>query len=131
MAEVTDSFAAPPLAEDRPLDPLVYYDEPSDTLIVSFYGPPEPGMNVPVGDESIDLRVSLDEQVLLGFEVPNFVYAFLPAHPEFLDFAATAGVPPDEIGSIRARVSITDRQRSAVDGLLRQFLGRSLSPTRP
>lgn len=128
MAEVTNSFTLPPLAADRPVQPQVYYDRESDTLIVSFYGPPEPGMNVPVGDESLDARVSLDEQTLLGFEIPNFVYAFLPAHPEYLDFAAIAGVPPGDVTRLRDRISDSERQHRALDGLLRQFLGRSLLP---
>ena len=74
------------------------------------------------------MRVSLDEQALLGFEIPGFTRAFLPRHPEYLEFAASAGVELEEIQHIRARISTSQRQKSAIDSLLRQFTGVSLAP---
>lgn len=129
MAEVvTEDFTIPPLASDQPFDLHVYYDGYDDTLVVSFHGSPKAGMNVPIGDESIELRTTAEEDRLLGFEIPGFTYAFLPEHPEFLDFAATAGVSTDKIESIRWRISTAKRQRSAVDAILRQFAGVDLTP---
>ena len=126
MAEVIEDFVIPPVAEDQPFDLHVFYDAFDDALVVSFHGSPKVGMNVPIGDESVELRVTAEEDRLLGFEIPGFTYAFLPEHPEFLDFAATAGVAPDKIESIRTRVSTADRQKSAVAALLRQFAGVDL-----
>ena len=129
MAEVIDieDFVLPPLPQDRKLDLSVHYDSYSDRLIVFFYGGPESDMNASVGDDSIELRISADEEELLGLEIPNFTYAFLLEHPEFLDFAATAGVSTDKLESIRWQISTTKRQHSAVDALLRQFAGTSLT----
>lgn len=127
MAEVAqDEFLIPPLAPERSLDLRAYYNGYSDTLIVSFYGQPEAGMNVPIGDEHIDLRVTLDESTLIGLEVPGFAETFLKRFPEYLDFAASAGVPCEVIEGIRAQISTTERQRSAVESLLRQFASVSL-----
>ncbi|MBA2452119.1 MAG: hypothetical protein H0V47_03025 [Chloroflexia bacterium] len=64
----------------------------------------------------------------LGFEIPGFTYAFLPEHPEFLDFAATTGISTEAIESIRSRISPAERQHRAVDALLRQFAGVGLTP---
>jgi hypothetical protein len=128
MAEVIEEFVVPPLAPDQSLDLRVYYDSYSDTLVVSFYGRPKAGMNASVGDESIELRITLEEDQLLGLEIPGFTYAFLLEHPEFLDFAATAGVSTEKIESIRSRISTTKRQHSAVSALLRQFAGVDLTP---
>lgn len=128
MAEVIEEFIIPPLAPDQPLDLQVSYDSYSDTLVVSFYGRPKAGMNASVGDDSIELRISPEEDQLLGLEIPNFTYAFLLEHPEFLDFAATAGVSTEKIESIRSRISTKQRQHSAVDALLRQFAGIGLTP---
>ena len=71
MANVNDRTALPELACDREIAPHIYYDAYTDTLIVSLYGPPEAGMNVPVDDTGIDLRVSLDVRELPGFEIPD------------------------------------------------------------
>lgn len=130
MAEVVeiDDFVIPPLASDRSLDPTVHYDSYSDRLIVFFYGRSEPDMNASVGDGSIELRVTLEEDHLLGLEIPNFTHSFLLEHPEFLDFAATAGVSTEKIESIRSRISTKQRQHSAIDALLRQFAGIGLTP---
>ena len=85
-------------------------------------------MNVSIGDDTIELRVSMGENKLLGLEIPGFTEVFLPEHPEFLDFAASAGVPPETIQGIRSRISTTQRQRSAIDAILRQFASVGLTP---
>lgn len=125
MAEVNeiDDFVIPPISPDRPFDLDISYYSYGDRLIVLFHGKAEPDMNASVGDGSIELRVTLEEDQLLGFEIPDFTYAFLLEHPEFLDFAATAGVSTDKIESIRWQISTAKRQRSAIDAILRQFAG--------
>lgn len=128
MAEVMEDFVIPPLAPDRPLDLDISYYGYDDRLMISFYSSPRAGMNVPIGDETIELRVSMDESELLGLEIPGFTEVFLLEHPEFLDFAATAGVSTDKIESIRWRISTAQRQRTAIDGLLRQFAGVGFTP---
>lgn len=128
MAEVMEDFVIPPLAPDQPLNLDIHYYEFGDRLMVSFHSSRKPGMNVSIGDGTIELRVTANEDELFGFEIPDFTYAFLPEHPEFLDFAATAGVSAETIASIRSRISTADRQRSAVDALLRQFAGVGLTP---
>lgn len=128
MAEVMEDFVIPSLAPDRPLDLDVSYYGFDDRLMISFYGAPKTGMNVSVGDDTIELRVSMDESELLGVEIPGFTEVFLLEHPEFLDFAATAGVSTDKIESIRWQISTKKRQHSAVDALLRQFAGIELTP---
>lgn len=122
MAEtIEEEFYPPqPPSDERTKLTVTYYSF-GDRLIVSFLAEPPPGMNVPVGEDEVELRVSLDEQQLLGLEIPNFVHTFLPKHPEFLDFATTAGVPDEIVERIRSDVSITQSQGSAVENLLRQF----------
>lgn len=127
--EEPEDYIIPPLAPDQPFVLDVTYYSYGDILMVSFTDEQMPAMNASVGDGSIELRVSMDEDRLLGMEIPNFTYSFLLEHPEFLDFAATAGVSTDKIESIRWRISTTKRQHSAVDALLRQFAGVSLTHT--
>lgn len=127
MAQIDNEISIPPISPDRPRDLQVRYDAQADTLIASFHGPPEAGMNVPLPDETIDLRVTLEEDALIGLEIDSFTQSFLPRHPEFLDLAAIAGVPPEELLRIKTKLTAYSRQCSAVDALLRQFAGVSLA----
>jgi hypothetical protein len=127
MAEALEEFATPPLPVDSSLDLGVSYYSVGDRLIVTFSENPLPGMNVAISDGSIELRVTLDEDQLLGFEIPNFTHTFLPEHPEYLDFAATAGVSTEVIENIRSRITTKQRQHSAIEDLLRQFTGVKIS----
>lgn len=123
MAQVDNELTIPPISPDRPRDLQVRYDEMSDTLIVSFHGPPEAGVNVPLDDEPIELRITPDDSALIGFEIPSFTRVFLARHPEFLDLAAIVGVPVEELMRIKLHLTSEMREQSAVDSLLRQFVG--------
>jgi hypothetical protein len=123
MAEIVDDFVTPPLPLSMSTDFDVSYYSFGDRLIVSFCDAPSPGMNVSIGDGSIELRVTHEEDQLLGFEIPNFVHVFLPEHPEFLTFAESAGVSAETIDHIRSSTSIRDQQSSAIRSIVRQFAG--------
>lgn len=96
------------------------YDRESDTLMIHLYGEPQPAISVAGSDEYLYWRVAPDTQNVVGLQYEHFLSHLVFEHPEFLDFAALAGISADEIESIRVRINPDQRRRAAVEYLLVQ-----------
>ena len=120
---MTSDYSAPPITSSGLRHLNVSYYEFGDRLIVSFSDPPRPGMNVAIDDGTVELRVTLDEDELIGIEIPNFVQSFLPQYPEYKEVAEAAGVPAESVDSISLNASSTNGHRPSIADLLNEFAG--------
>lgn len=126
MAETIEELTIPPAVDSWPNEMRVSYYEYGDILMVGFLSEPTPGINWSVGEGEIDLRLSINEDRVIGFEIPDFTYAFLPAHPEYLEFAESAGLMADIPDRFNFEISLDDQQRSTIKSILHRFAGVEL-----
>jgi hypothetical protein len=74
----------------------VRYSPLTDTLLLYFYGGPEPAINVNVEDSSMYLMVVPDTDELVGVHIQGFTRRFLPDHPLFQAVDVTKWASPDQ-----------------------------------
>jgi hypothetical protein len=113
----------PVMPRSADLDPAKVafnYDRESDTLMIHLYGEPQPAISVAGSDEYLYWRVTPDTHQVIGMQYEHFLSHLVYERPEFLDFADLAGIPADEIESIRSRIHPDQRRRAAVEYLLVQ-----------
>lgn len=126
--DVQAVFKVPPHREVGP--PSVDYDPVSDSLVIHFFGPPEPAISAPVDDDPhVLLRLHMDEHYLVGVEFENFAASFLLLHPELIELARLAGVPAERLARVEREVS-AERRRAAIVAVLREQLEESLVAVR-
>lgn len=117
-SDIQPRFEAP---ADRSVEqPSVSYNARADSVIVFFYGPPEPSYSVPSdADPHLMFLTHLDEHYVVGVEIEGFVKSFLPLHPEMLDLARLAGVPERTLVELESGMG-AQRRKAAVVSLLRE-----------
>ena len=101
MSAMNDEPIVPRKAPDRPVDPWVDYDDDADTLVIYFFGPPQPAVSYKLpNDRHLYLRLSEDEYEIIGVQIEGFTHGYLVEHPEFIDLAREVGVSPETIIAI-------------------------------
>lgn len=73
-------FRRDPSGQFVPINPSIMYDEVSDTLLVFFYGSPEPSVSVDVSN-TMYAMLDPDTEELIGLQIEAFKKAYLPEHP--------------------------------------------------
>lgn len=112
----------PRKAPNRPIDPWVDYDEVADTLLMYFFGAPEPAVSYKVhGDSHLYLRLSLEKYEIIGVQIEAFVTSFLRENPQFMELARTAGISEDTLRRIEE-----DLDKNEADRLRRRSIARIL-----
>lgn len=121
-SDIQTWFEAP---ADRSRDqPSVSYNAVADSVIIFFYGPPEPSYSVPSDDDPYLMFLThLDEHYVVGVEIESFVRSYLPRHPELLDLARLAGVPEATVSEIESRIGAQQRTKAVVNLLREHFEG--------
>lgn len=133
MNAMHDEPIFPRKAPDRPVDPWVDYDDDADTLIVYFFGPPEPAVSYKLPeDRHLYLRLSEDEYEIIGVQIEGFTHGFLAKHPEFMDLAREAGVSTETIQDIERSLDQSEagnqRRRSYARFLMAEIEDLDLIP---
>ncbi|CAN5519778.1 hypothetical protein BH23CHL2_BH23CHL2_05900 [soil metagenome] len=123
----------PRKAPDRPLEPWIDYDDDADTLIIYFFGPPEPAVSYRLPDDKhLYLRLSEDTYEIIGVQIEGFTHGYLTEHPEFMDLAREVGVSPETISSIERGLDESTaghrRRRSYARFLMAEIEDQDLIP---
>lgn len=106
MAMTDDDAIVPLPPPERPVEPWIEYDELSDTLMVYFFGDPEPAISYRVpGSKHAYLRLDLGTYQTLGMQIEGVLAGFLRDHPEFIELARQAGAPVHELDRIEREVA--------------------------
>ena len=108
----------PRLEELDPERVTFNYDRESDTLMIYLQGEPQAAISVAGSDEYLYWRVHPETHEVVGLQYEYFLSHLVYEQPEFLAFADLAGVPAEEIETIRARIRPDQRKRAAVEYLL-------------
>ena len=115
----------PQLADLDPRQVDVSYDYPSDTLMVYFFGS-RAAFSDPVGDH-LYLRIDPVTEDVVGVQSEHFLLCVVRKHPMFLELAALAGVPEEELTTIRRSLPQEIRQAAALDTVFAQLAALSYS----
>jgi hypothetical protein len=116
MAVIQPQTFDPMLPRREEVDPAGVafdFDRVTDTLYVHLFGHPRPAVNVDTGPY-LDLRVDVQTEEVVGFQIESFLRRVIREHPALLDVAELAGVPADEVAEIRRSLPHATRQRAAV-----------------
>lgn len=111
--------------------PFFSYDDLADTLMVYFYGKPEPAISVPVeGSPYFYLRVDPESGEILGLQIEAFATKFIQEHPEFVDFIDTLDIPERAFEAID-RSDVRRRRPWAVANMMlgSMMADRELAPS--
>jgi hypothetical protein len=107
---MNDDVISPLPPPEKPISPWVEYDDVSDTLMVYFFGEPEPAVSYRLpGNRYTYLRLDLDTYETIGMQIEGVLVGFLEEHPEFIELARQAGAPAEELDRIEAAITADAR----------------------
>lgn len=78
--------------------PWVKYNPLTDTLLIYFYGKPEPAINIDIENSTLYLMVDPETDALLGVHIQAFVSPYLPEHPHFRQLEAVQRLLANDAG---------------------------------
>ena len=106
MAEMTDFLTFEPIMpspESLVFDRMVIdYDRDADILLIHFNGP-RPAIMLDL-DDHVSLGIDPVSHEVVGLQIEAYLLAAVFKQPRLLDLARAAGIPDDEINSIRSRM---------------------------
>jgi hypothetical protein len=92
-----------PCSDDIRSGQMVFrYDRDADILSVHFFGI-KPGVMLDI-DDHVLLRIDPVSHEVVGLQIEAYLLAAVFKQPRLLDLAQAAGIPDDEINSIRSRM---------------------------
>lgn len=123
MAALDEMPITPRRPLEQPLAPWLRYDLDSDTLLIYFFGAPQPAVSYPVPDDQyIYLRLDIDTHHIIGVQIEGVFVGFLREHPEFIELARQAGAPEVELARIEAGLGVDSEAEHRRRALVRLMM---------
>lgn len=125
MADVDSDQIVPTRLPDRPIEPWVRYNEVSDTLMIYFFGPPEPAVSYRLpGDRHMYLRLAEDDYSVIGAQIEGFTVGYLQSNPQLIELARALGVAEETLQRIETEIGQDTVERSRERALAESIWGQ-------
>lgn len=125
MARPELANLAPKLPRWEEMDPANFwmrYDEPTDTLIISFFGQGRAAVSKPVGEHGY-LRVDPASNEIVGLMFEEFISVIAGEHPALLDSAVRLGMIESALAEqFRRQFHSQNERQEFVTSLMRELV---------